>query len=502
MVGIEFGKMVENLIYLTGQKNYALAKYLGYDVSYISKWISATMLPTSKNIKVICKNIAQFIVKSSTEECIDDIIKEFNIEIECDNNKEEILQKYIEDKLNEVYSQSSNSNDKKNNQRDKHGLNSTISINPRLTKKYLEKEMITFINNKKNTEIILLANIFSLNRESKVDLLKVRGRELEKNSSSNISTKFLMSFDENIEDIIFDTILFINMMSVYMNKKIEVYSCNFSPRMLIVTIKDEVFYTATYTDFDRCLFTNYSNDKEVVRDIYDTLESMLNTSARPMFTKKSSKNMILDKSYMQYIIGHNLEWVIGNINELFMPSDLFLEIGQMVFGDSEDVVEELKKIDAILQNATYNSDLKLLMYESGLRRYISTGKLNFFNVPVNMNFEQRQRHIEYMEKLFKKHENIDVRLINGNLVDDFKNNVNPSIYLSKNLNFLRIHCEEEENKYLIVRDKRLDSILRKFFDEVWNTNKHKITKDREEIVDRISDSLNYARILNENFNVK
>ena len=37
---IEFGKLIDKLIYFSGQKNYSLAMKLGYDVSYISKWIN------------------------------------------------------------------------------------------------------------------------------------------------------------------------------------------------------------------------------------------------------------------------------------------------------------------------------------------------------------------------------------------------------------------------------------------------------------------------------
>ena len=43
------------------------------------------------------------------------------------------------------------------------------------------------------------------------------------------------------------------------------------------------------------------------------------------------------------MIGRDLRWLIGNMSELFMPSDLFLEIGKIVFGESKEIVDELKK---------------------------------------------------------------------------------------------------------------------------------------------------------------
>ena len=80
----EFGKLIEKLIYFSGQKNYSLATELGYDVSYISKWINSTMLPSAKNIKNIIKITSNFIVDSSSDSSLDDMINYFEIDL---NNK-------------------------------------------------------------------------------------------------------------------------------------------------------------------------------------------------------------------------------------------------------------------------------------------------------------------------------------------------------------------------------------------------------------------------------
>ena len=60
-----------------------------------------------------------------------------------------------------------------------------------------------------------------------------------------------------------------------------------------------------------------------------------------------------------------------------------------------------------------------------------------------------------MEKILKENEDIDIKLINGNLVDDFKNKENPTAYLSRNINIIKGNFDEYseyENKYLIIRD--------------------------------------------------
>lgn len=53
------------LLIISGQKNTVLADELGYDVTYIGKWINGKRLPTVKNIIGINKSIAEFVVEFS-----------------------------------------------------------------------------------------------------------------------------------------------------------------------------------------------------------------------------------------------------------------------------------------------------------------------------------------------------------------------------------------------------------------------------------------------------
>ena len=101
-----------------------------------------------------------------------------------------------------------------------------------------------------------------------------------------------------------------------------------------------------------------------------------------------------------------------------------------MFGDSKDIMDELKNIDAILQNMVYKSNIQILMYENCIRKYMSNCRLSFFNTTITLSLEQR--HIEYMEKLFK---------------------------------------------------------------EIWESERYNISKFKEEAVTRISDLLNYINIL-------
>lgn len=132
----EFGKLIEKLIYFSGQKNYSLATELGYDVSYISKWINSTMLPSAKNIKNIIKITSNFIVDSSSDSSLDDMINYFEIDLDKKSDKgskTKALKGVIEEKLDKSYSYSYNKYNKKSQKYDDRN-NSIQRINPTLRK--------------------------------------------------------------------------------------------------------------------------------------------------------------------------------------------------------------------------------------------------------------------------------------------------------------------------------------------------------------------------------
>ena len=208
--------------------------------------------------------------------------------------------------------------------------------------------------------------------------------------------------------------------------------------------------------------------------------------------------MIEDQTYVQYIMNSELRCLLGSINEFFMPPDLFMEIAHRVFGDHPKLINELKKINVFLHNATYKCKLKVLIYELELRKYMSSGCLHFFNTPVTLTFKERERHIEYIEKILKENNKVEIRLVDGNFVEDFRHADNPSFYLSKNLKFIKVHPVSGKNDYSILRDNEIKKMVDNLFDKLWNYGNDLILVDKDDILERISKSISYTRIISEN----
>ena len=497
---IAFGQLLEKLLYLSNQKKSTLAKELGYDISYISKWINGRNLPTQKSISSICKITSEFIVKSLNSTSKQELKHYFEIEVEVKDDT--VLAQYIERGLKESYmvtAQKSSSNIYKNTHSEDN-YNSMMHINPRLRKQYLAKDAILHISKSSKLDLILSANLYRLNGNDKVSISEMKTALYSIQKDKEVKARVLTGFEGNQNDKVLNTLLIIDMITTYPNLDFEVYNCNVDNSNILAVIKDRIFHSAIFASNGQCLFTNMSKEKAIIDEVYYSLEEILKNQGKLLVEKETPLDLLKNKTYIQYIMGQDLKWVLGVMNEFFMPSDLFIEIAEDVFGNDKELLQELRQINAFLQNVTYQSNIKVLIYEAKLMKYISTGEITFFNKPVKLTLEQMERHIKNIEKIIKEHENIEIKLIENSSIEEFDTGLSPSMYLSKNLKLIKTHPMDGVNDYAIIKDNEFKKICDEVFDIVWSEKENMLVSEKEEILEKISKALVYTRIINGEIN--
>ena len=199
-------------------------------------------------------------------------------------------------------------------------------------------------------------------------------------------------------------------------------------------------------------------------------------------------------------MNQDLRWLIGSMNELFMPPELFMNISEALFDDPE-TLEELSKVNIVLQNITYKSKIKVLIYVSEIKKYMSSGKLNFFNTQIELTLDQRKEHINYFKDIIRNSNNIEIKLVDGDFVEYFKYYKNPSLYLSKNIKLIQTDHENGISDYAIIKDQEFKSNCDEFYKAIWE-EREIIISDKDEILDILEKELTYALILNENLSKK
>lgn len=502
MKNITFGNLIEKLLYISNQKKSSLAKFIGYDVSYINKWILSTYLPSSKRINEICKNISDFILDSLDESTLINLIDYF--EIPADSS-EEYIGEYIETILKEVYIDTVNLNSKsvQNLPKSTHSeeyYNSFSIVKPNIIYNTFFNELNNMSDKEDSLEILISLDLMYLNHKDKTALSDLKEFLYRISKKTKVKANFLIGLGrDDKEDDVINTLLGINLISTYPSLNFKIYNCKVNSNTVVFAIKDKFLSTNIFFEEGECLFNTSSKDRRLVEEFYSNLKYTLKNKGNLLCYRKDSSSMIEDQTYIQYIMNNDLRCLLGSINEFFMPPDLFMEIAEKLFGHNKKIINELKKINLFLQNVTYKSKLKVLIHESELRKYMSSGKLHFFNTPVTLTFKERERHIEYIEKILTESNDVEIRLVDGDFVDDFKNKENPSLYLSKNLKFTKVHPESGKNDYFIISDTEFKGMCTDLFDKLWNTRTDIIISNKEEMLDRISKSISYTRLISESF---
>ena len=502
MKNITFGNLIEKLLYISNQKKSSLAKFIGYDVSYINKWILSTYLPSSKRINEICKNISDFIIQSLDESGLINLIDYF--EIPSDSSKEYISQ-YIETILKEVYLDTINLNNKsvQNLPKSTHSeeyYNSFSMVKPNIIYNTFFNELNNMSDKEDSLEILISLNLMYLNHKDKIALSDLKEFLYKISKKTKVKASFLIGLggDDKNNDVI-NTLLGINLIATYPSLNFKIYNCKVNSNTVVFAIKDKFLSTNIFFEEGECLFTISSKDRRLVEEFYSNLKYTLKNKGNLLCYRKDSSSMIEDQTYIQYIMNNDLRCLLGSINEFFMPPDLFMEIAQKLFGHNKKIINELQKINLFLHNVTYKSKLRVLIYESELRKYMSSGKLHFFNTPVTLTFKERERHIEYIEKILTESNDVEIRLVDGDFVDDFKNKENPSLYLSRNLKFTKVHPDSGKNDYFIISDTEFKNMCTDLFDKLWNTRTDIVISNKEEMLDRIARSISYTRLISESF---
>ena len=228
---IAFGQLLEKLLYLSNQKKSTLAKELGYDISYISKWINGRNLPTQKSISSICKITSEFIVKSLNSTSKQELKHYFEIEVEVKDRY--CISSIYRKKFKRIiygYGTKSSSNIYKNTHSEDN-YNSMMHINPRLRKQYLAKDAILHISKSSKLNIILSANLYRLNGNDKVSISEMKTALYSIQKDKEVKARVLTGFEGNQNDKVLNTLLIIDMITTYPNLDFEVYNCN----VIIVT---------------------------------------------------------------------------------------------------------------------------------------------------------------------------------------------------------------------------------------------------------------------------
>ncbi len=455
IVEYNFGQLLSFLLTTSRQKSYVLANYLNYDVSYISKWVTGTMLPAAKHINTMCTEIAGFIVENAEYAVLEELMEGYGEE------SKEGLKEAINDSLLKAFRLSCEKKGKSKSILIAGEDNSRTVINPHLQKLYIKGVPKQFSDSSERFNLAMMMDLFALGKDDKMRIARADDEPQFIHQTNEIH--YLISLSMDMVDDSFDALLLTHLFNSFSDYNFKASYYYKVPCSLMFAVQNYCMHMTLISQNYRAIMSDTCLDSGVVNEMYDTMISLEQSFAKQMASFVSMAEFIEDRKYLSFMISPGICLYMTKLDELFLPDDLFEELLGQIDGALNDI-EELRKLHGRFQTSMRFAHIKAAVSENCLQEYAINGELDFFGNALTLTVEQRERHLAYLKELAaNKETGLELYAIAPAALKDFNKSFLPCIYFSESISYLRLRASEKSDKLCLVESPELHEVYRRFF---------------------------------------
>lgn len=481
-----FGKTLEKLLLTSNVKNYTVAKALNYDVSYISKWISASALPSKKNVDFVIETIAETISKQAQAENLENLCRHLGI------TDRRLLKKTLQEQLSEAYSAASGQA-----RQNRYFNNAAFSVRPE-GKSILSagaEGAFGIHNQEKALRIAVMADLFSMERKMKLSLAGIENSRFciqEKNDG--IRMDFIIDISRLSGNSVYDVILLVHLLTHYSLTDFQLSYSTGAAGKLIFAVENRRAGVSLLDGRHRFLCTTDVTELKSVNGLYEAILTEQDPDS-VIFSSADMDDMLKGREYIRSLLSQEEKWLTGHITEHLLSEDLFERLAEEIFGKQPELLREGRRAHALTFSAAGQKGIRLMIYDTALTNFVMTGEVDFFNHKVILPPEERKKQLQHMRRLLAETQGLQVKMVRGGFSDDFKYITNPCMFLSGDIDCLRLENGCYTNNLLPVKDKYLQQVFHTFFEEIWNNRQDVVLADRSSLLEKLDGLLSAADLL-------
>lgn len=467
-----FSSLVKHLMTIADVKNYALAKELQFDESYVSKMISGSLMPPKKTCERVIRSISRCIVGSLDAASRKTMLAEYQI------TKEKDLEAAIYDNLMAEYNYVMDLKEETGSE-----IAQKTSYFPELTlAQFMQKTRHPVLRQVKALDVIAAMDILSLDRHYQLALAELESSaNVVSKNYPNVHFAMLINLDGNNRDNTYNVTFLLNLLTNLSDIDFQLYFWSQAVGKVVFTVRDAYSIAGMVIDENHCISVTSSEDAQNSNAIYDRLRSLC--SPENMVVRKvAMDDMLLNNDYVRFLLGRNQRWLLGHLTEHLMPDDLFEELLEPYCQGRDVDPETLRRIHEMTRNMVQEMGIRVLICEQALTDFAVSGELDFFNSKVRLTPEQRLRYLIHMCRLPEKNPKIQGKILRTGAVSDMQHIPDPTVFLSDAAGYLRLIRQWNENNVSIVNKMQLLQMLQSFFDEVWLGGRYQHIEDLEDSI--------------------
>lgn len=468
-----FGRELEYLLITANVKNSTVAAALNYDVSYISKWTTGKAIPSAKNIDRVISVISGLVADAGNEDGVSVLLNKYGVE------NRTVLKEAMRNTLSDAYYDATG---KFNEAR--YLNNSVLQMQPKgqypLLTDYEE-----LIDKSQPLEIAVMADIFSLDHESKLKMAGIEDhRFVIKDKNDGIKVNYIIDMDSLDGESVYDVLLLIHMMANFSRTDFRLYYSELAAGKLMIAVKEKFAGVSVLGKNKQFICTASTREKGAVADMYDSIRECIEQD-KVIFFATDMGSLLESHEYLQTLISQDASWLIGHITEHFVSPELFAELKESGIAHNSQAVAEAERAYIVASNAVRNNQLRMMVYSSAFVDFALSGELDFFNQKIVLTPQQRKRELVYIRELLLCMDSDHLKMMNGGFSDDFKYVTNPCLFLADSLDYLRLENLQYENNLMLIKDTKARQMFNMFFEKIWKYEHLNVVSDHNEIIKKL-----------------
>ena len=480
-----FSSLLKHLLTVANLKNYTLAKELQYDESYISKWVTGSLMPTEKTHEKILQDLSRCVVQSLSEEGWQAMLSDYQL------TDREDLEQAIFDNLDAEYRYVMDLKESTGSE-----VAPQTTYYPELTlSQFLGKMHHPVLRKVKEQQVISAMDILSLDRNYQLALSMLNNpKNVASRNYPGVSFSMLINLNSPSRDTVHDTTFLLNLMGGLSDINFNLYTCPQAVGKLIFAVRDAYSISGMIIDENHCISVTTSEDTRNCNGVYDRLNSLC-TQETLVLRKTSMKGMIRDRSYVQSLFSRNQRWMIGFMTEHILPDDMFEELLlEYCILEPEASAADLRRIHMLSHNMLKEMGAKILISESAILDFAVSGELDFFNRKFHLTPQQRFRYLEHASELIKNNPHIELAILKNGSVSDIQHIPAPNVFLSDTMCHMRLKRASTTNLIGIINKVQVCDMFRTSFDTIWTEKRFDAIKDNANVTDFLHYTMQMIRV--------
>lgn len=486
-----FSVLLEHLMDISDLKNYTLAKELQYDVSYISKWVSGQMLPSSKTDTIVMQGISRCIVRESSDTGREILLSDYKVTSLTE------LEGAIYDNLMAEY------NYVKDTQKD---TGNTIApqtqFYPKLNMpQYISKMHHPVLRRVKSLEVMALIDLMAIEREYRLQIASLENGMMPAGQSyPNVHFSMIIDLDNVQLDYVYDVVFLINMLTNMTHIDFKLYGGKQASGRAMFAVKDEFCISGMLMESNMCMSVTVSEASANCDTLYRYIHSLC--SREHLLIRQTTMHEMLQTSdYVRALLSPNHRLLVGHLTEHFLSDEMFEEIVKQLTDsgqyEAKTSVDELRWLHALTKRSYDVSPVRILFLGSALSEFAVTGELDFYNLRIKLTSEQQLRYIMELRNTIANHQNLSFKMVYGRLTSDYLYLSNQYLFLSDGTSYLRLNNGSDKGSLHIINHPDMKSIFHCFFESVWKQDPELVVSDHKMILQFIDHIIQQIRMISQ-----